>query len=152
MDVPYVRGDDMPIFGRRFVVFFNRIEMGDIEVSPTGGIWGQEHGVEARLQLRHLGLVPFVDARQLVASIELLCGPSGTREVVWAQANGAAIVAMTGYLWDAVRVDANEAIPLFEHDSHGPGTALRESVAHWTKNNVAPESLVAWRNKPRGDV
>ena len=144
--VQYVRHPAMPIFGRRFIVFYNKIEMGTLDVSPTADVFNaREHGVDAVLRLRHLNFVPFEDAYNLVANIELYCGPFETRESSWARAGGAATAALTGYLWDVVRADTTETTTLFEHHCSGPYTGFRESVAHWTKNNVTPEKLVEWR-------
>ncbi len=154
VDVTYVRGPDRPVFGRRFLVFYNKVEMGRIEVSPGYDLLNaQEDSVFAWVQLRHLKYVPFIDACNLITRIELYCGPFETQETSSARASGAATAALTGYLWDAMRVDTTaETATLFEHDCTGPYTLFRDSVAHWTKNKVKPEELVKWRYESERDA
>jgi hypothetical protein len=133
---------DMPVFGRRFLVYFNRQWMGRIEVQLN--YLGP--GASVSVSLRHLHHVPYVLAHQFLAAVEEYVGPWESVETSRPRAQGAAAVALSGYLWEVIRTDGlADALLEFEHMTSGPCTLFRDCVAHWRQGGMTPEKLVRWR-------
>jgi hypothetical protein len=141
-DRVYVDGGDMPVFGRHFVVYFNRQRVGQIEVHPTY----RDPGAWVSVRLRHLHHVPYALAFQFLTAVEEYVGPWESVEASRPRAESAAAARLSGYLWEVIRTDGlADALLEFEHMTNGPCTLFHDCVAHWRHGGMTPEKLVRGR-------
>jgi hypothetical protein len=145
---------DMPEIGRRYKVFYNSADMGTLEVLPAEaglkglGEWELSPMGRAILQLDHLQFAPWDDARSLVAAVEVLMGPYDEPDAAWERAIGAANAALSGHLWEVVRVP--DVAVAFYHAVYGPYDDVRRLNAHWESLGIDPmEKWAGDRPQPR---
>lgn len=138
---------DSPELGRTYVVFYNGVKMGRLQVTEgsnmDGGLredisWHREHrAAYAILELDQLRFVAYDDVVSLVSAVELFVGPFEDNDVSRARAHTHAAAALTGYLWEVMRA-GEEYVPSFEHRVNGPYDLLKLTTDHWKEGGVDP--------------
>ncbi len=134
---------DEPDFGRGYDVYYRSMKMGTLQIG-VGHDFKAERFAGAVLYLNHLQFVPYEHARQLVAAVEEYLGPFEHHEdyqASYTRASMAATAALTGFLWEAVRV--RDADPGFEYRTEGPYDIVRMRAEHWNSNNINPLEVAA---------
>jgi len=140
------RRSDSPDVGRTYVVYYNSLRMGRLQVTVGTGDdvqifetaeWFLEHRAAlAILELDYLRWVPYDDAHSLISALEFLLGSFEDRKNANARASSAATAALTAYLWESVRVE--NSVMSFDHRVDGPYELLRMITEHWKTNGIDP--------------
>lgn len=134
-----------PALGRTYVVFYNGVNLGKIQVTAGFHVGGFREGVEWHLENRaaivfveldYLRFVPFNHALSLISSIEFFVGPFQDGDTSRTRARLEASASLTGYLWEAVRYD--DLVAEFYHRIEGPYDLLKQTTDHWKAEGVDP--------------
>ncbi|MAN77453.1 MAG: hypothetical protein CML24_09750 [Rhizobiales bacterium] len=134
---------DSPELGRTYTVYFNGVRLGRIQVTEgfqPEGInkpleWHRENrAARIILDLAWMRFVPYDDAFSLLYALELLLARRG--KDMRDRARHAATAALTGYVWEALRVD--DIVPDLLHWTEGPYDLLVETSAHWKESGIDP--------------
>ena len=128
-------GVDSPELGRRYRVHYNSATIGTLQVHPSGlGTDDPERFKRERqawtiIDLNYLRFIPWNEAFGFVSAVRYLLGAFPDYETAWATARSAAAQALTGYLWEGMRVD--DVAMNFYHTFDGPYEVVRQTTEHW---------------------
>ncbi len=139
-----VRGIDGPDIGRRYQVWYNACKMGTLQVTVAGFGSLKPEQFESNksacldLELHYLRFVPYQDAHNLIYNLALFMRSFDLNKdhVSRADASFEASRALSGYLWETVRVP--DYSQQFEYSMEGPYELLRRTVDQWKSSGIDP--------------
>jgi hypothetical protein len=142
-----------PELGRTYKVFYNGVEMGDLQVTEGHGSFEIDdqkrlaaRTARAYLHLHNARFLPYDDIHGFLALIEVQLGTwEGGYEPSWARARLAATQVLTGYLWEVMA--SEDAVPWLLHHVDGPYWMVRHETEHWKAKGFDP--LVEWKGDRR---
>jgi hypothetical protein len=136
---------DSPDYGRRFLIYYNSLKLGWIEVSANpeklfGTVDEFRSDPRARLdmEISMMRFVPQEDAFGLLYQASLLMqGVAGNYDEARERARTLAESAMTGYMWEVMRA-GDQYVPDLQFSVDGPYSVFRGTVAHWKETGFDP--------------
>lgn len=146
---------DRPELGRRYRVYYNSCTMGTLQVHPGGfGLldperFKRERKAWAIVDLEYLRFIPWDHAIGFVRTVHFQLGAFPDYDTAWAKASAAATEALTGYLWEAMRID--DLVMDFNHSFEGPYEVVQQTTEHWA-NDPKFDPLRQWNgDRPSRD-
>ena len=136
---------DSPDYGRRFLIYYNSLKLGWIEVSANpeklfGTVEEFRADPRARLDME-LSMMRFVsqeDAFGLLYQASFMMQDiADSYDVARERARTLAESAMIGYMWEVMRA-ADQYIPDLQFSADGPYAVFRETVVHWKESGFDP--------------
>lgn len=145
---------DSPDYGRRWIVFYNAVKIGWLEISPhpthlfgTVEEFRADPNAQVDMRLNWMRFIPYYDAFGLLYAVALnMQGVELGYDAARERAKTSAESALTGHLWEVMRA-AEEYVPDLEYSVKGSYGVFRGSVAHWQTTGFSP--VTANRNKAR---
>lgn len=144
------RGDS-PELGRTYVLFFNGVRVGRVQVTEgfneAGGFretleWHRvNRAARVLIDIDYLRFIPFDDALSIISAIELFLGNFEDGNAARLLAKLKASAALTAYLWEVVRADDGH-VPRFDHRVEGPYDLLKQTTERWKAEGIDP--FVRW--------
>lgn len=142
---------DSPDHGRRWLIYYNALPLGWIEVSaspikPFCSVDEFRASPQARIDMK-LSLMRFIptDAAEgiLYQSAFYMQSIEDGYDAARARARVEAQSAMTRYMW-SVMCAQDEYIPILEFSAEGSYAVFREAVARWKENGYNPFRHKGW--------
>lgn len=138
-----------PELGRTYKVFYNGVEMGDLQITDGHGSFeiDEQKRLEAKtarayLHLQNVRFLPYEHVHGFLSLIEVHLGSwEGGYDPSWARARLAATQVLTGYLWEVMACE--DAVPWLLHQVDGPYWMVQHETEHWKKSGFDP--LVEWK-------
>jgi hypothetical protein len=136
---------DSPDYGRRFVIYYNSLKLGWVEVSANPeklfGTVDEFHAaprVQLDMEMSMMRFIPHENAFGLLYKAAFLvqdvaAGYDAARE----RARTLAESAMTGYMWEVMRA-GDHYVPDLQFNAEGTYAVFRETVAHWKETGFDP--------------
>lgn len=136
---------ESPEYGRRWIVYYNNLKLGWIEVSADpeklfGTIDDYRSAPRARvdMELSLMRFVPMEAAFGILYQASFCMQPTdGGYDAVRERARLEAESAMTRYMWEVMRA-GEEYVPTLEFSAQGSYAVFRETVAHWKETGFSP--------------
>ena len=136
---------DSPEYGRRWIVSYNAIKLGWVEVSASPAkLFGTvdefrlDPAVRVDLQLDLMRFIASEDTFGLLYEVAFyMQHAEGGYDEARARARLKAESSMTHYMWD-VMLAGNEYVPELNYAVSGPYTVFRETIAHWQETGYDP--------------
>lgn len=139
-------GSDSPELGRTYLVYYNGVRLGRIQVTdgcnPDGFWeksveWHQENrAARVIVDVDYLRFVSYHDAISLISMVELFVGRFEDNAAARFRAKAEATAALTGYLWQVQR--AEDYVPSFDHTTEGPYDLLNRMTEEWKERGIDP--------------
>ncbi|MDR6635089.1 hypothetical protein J2X72_003901 [Phyllobacterium sp. 1468] len=138
---------DSPEYGRRWIIYYNKLGLGWLEVSATpehilGTLDEFKVKPSARIDmsLDFMRFIPSEDAFGMLYNPAFLmqsteAGYDAARE----RAKLIAESTMTHYMWDVMRAGEGY-VPDLEFSVSGPWSVFSETVSHWKKSGFDPRT------------
>lgn len=136
---------DSPSYGRRWIIYYNALKLGWIEVSATplkvlGTVdeFRADPMAQLDISLGFMRFVPHDVAFGLLYQASFLMqsvadGYDAARE----RARSAAESAMVRHIWEVMRA-GDQYVPDFDFSAEGPYDVFREMTAHWKQSGFDP--------------
>jgi hypothetical protein len=136
---------DSPAYGRRWIVFYNALDVGWLEISAAPkrlfrSVEEFRADPFARVDMR-LRWMRFLPADEvfvfLSQTTRLMQSLEGGYDAAAERANRSAESTMTRHLWDVMRV-GDQYVPDLDYSIDGPYAIFRQLVAHWAETGFDP--------------
>lgn len=136
---------DSPNHGRRWIVYYNRLRLGWVEVSAAplkllGTVDDYRASPQARVDME-LSLMRFIPTGAafsiLYQTSFFMQSTEGGYDAARERARVAADSAMTWYMWDVMRA-GDQYVPDLQFSAEGSYAVFRETVAHWKETGFSP--------------
>ncbi|WP_292186515.1 hypothetical protein [Mesorhizobium sp.] len=136
---------DSPDYGRRFLIYYNSLKLGWVEVSANpeklfGTIDEFHADPRARLdmELSMMRFVPQEDVFGLLYQASFMMQDiADSYDAARERARTSAESAMTGYMWEVMRA-GDQYVPDLQFSADGSYAVFRETVAHWKESGFDP--------------
>lgn len=136
---------DSPNHGRRWVVYYNSLQLGWVEVSAAplklfGTVDDYRASPQARVDME-LSLMRFIPAGAafsiLYQTSFFMQSSEGGYEAARERARLAAESAMTWYMWEVMRI-GDRYVPDLQFQAEGSYDVFRNTVASWKETGFSP--------------
>ncbi|TJV43388.1 MAG: hypothetical protein E5Y02_10335 [Mesorhizobium sp.] len=145
---------DSPDYGRRWIIFYNAVKIGWLEISPhPKHLFGPveefraDPNAQVDISLNWMRFIPYDEAHSFLYTVALnMQGVEVGYDAARDRAKAAAESALIGHMWEIMRA-AEEYVPDLDYSVQGTYGVFRNSVAHWQTTGFNP--LTAERRKDR---
>lgn len=147
---PYL---DSPAYGRRWVVYYNALRLGWLEVSASPerlfcsvDDFRTSPQAQIDMELLLMQFVPVDDASNILyQAAHLMQAGDGGDQFARGRAQQAAESAMTRYLWDVMRA-GERFVPILSFSVKGPYEVYRQTLMRWEAAGFDPQQRLARRH------
>lgn len=136
---------DSPEHGRRWIIHYNALKLGWIEVSAapkklfgTADEFRADPAARIDMELHLMRFIPSEDAFGLLYQVSFLMQSlEGGYDLARERAKLAAESVVTHYMWDVMRA-GDQYVPELDFTAEGPYAVYRDILRHWKETGFNP--------------